>query len=137
MTTVKEIMKHHSFTLSPFDTVMFAAEYMKDHEVGLLVVAEEGEIIGIITDRDIVIRCIAKHKDPHVTKVKEIMTLPVIHCMEDDRLDSLIKKLKDVRVQRLPVLNHKMELIGIVSLKNLCAADFEKGGEVVSKMRSI
>lgn len=137
MKTVKEIMRHQTFTLSPHDTIMFTSERMKEHDVGVIVVAKEEKIVGIITDRDIVVRCIAKGKDPHSTKVEDIMTTPVVHCMEDDTLEGIVKKFNDAHVHRLPVLNHEMELCGIVSVRNLCAADFEKGGEVVSRIRAI
>lgn len=137
MKTVKEIMRHQTMTLAPTDTVTFAAERMKEHDIGVFVVASEGEIAGIITDRDIVIRCIARGLDPYATRVEDIMTTTVVHCMEDDTLDGIAKKLADEHVHRLPVLNHHMELIGLISIRNVCKADSEKGGEAVAKIRSM
>ncbi len=137
MTTVKEIMRHQTITLAPTDTITFAAERMKEHDIGVFVVAFEGEIAGIITDRDIVVRCIARGLDPYATRVEDIMTTTVVHCMEDDSVDGVAKKLADEHVHRLPVLNHHMELIGLVSIRNLCKVDCEAGGKAVSKIRSM
>lgn len=135
MTQVKDVMRHQTFTISPKITAFHAAETMKEHNVGVLIVALAEAIVGILTDRDIVIRCIAKGKDPRSTRVEEIMSSPVVHCMEDDTMDNIAKKLCDTHVHRLPVLNHTMKLCGLISVRNLCVVDKEKGGEVVSKIR--
>lgn len=135
MIQVKDVMRHQTFTLSRDMSVFHAAERMREHDVGVIVVALNEAIVGILTDRDIVIRCIAKGKDPRSTKVEEIMSSPVVHCMEDDTMDNIAKKLSDAHVHRLPVLNHSMKFCGLISVRNLCSADNAKGGAVVSKIR--
>ncbi|MBY0500509.1 MAG: CBS domain-containing protein [Alphaproteobacteria bacterium] len=135
MSKAKDIMRHQTFTLSPEDTVFQAAEKMKDKDVGIIVVGKEHEVMGILTDRDIVVRCVAKGKDPHETKVVDIMSSAVVHCMEDDSMENIAKKMIDEHIHRLPVLDQHMKLCGLVSVRNLCAKNHEKGGDVVSKIR--
>jgi len=135
MTQVKEIMHHQTHTVSPRETLLQVAEKMKEHETGVIVVAEGEKIVGIITDRDMVVRCLAHGKDYHRIRVEEAMSFPVVHCMEDDSIEGIAKKMGDARVHRLPVLDHGMKLCGIVSVYNLCVNDPAKGGEVVSKIR--
>ncbi len=136
MTQVKEIMRHDKFVLAPTDTLSRAAEKMKEHEVGVIMVEEEDKIMGIITDRDIVVRCLAQGKDPKTTKVKEAMSSPVVHCIEDDSTEGIAKRMVAEHVCRLPVLDHHLKLRGLVSVRDLCASDNAKGGEVVAKVRS-
>jgi CBS domain-containing protein len=135
MTQVKDIMRHEKFILTPTDTLVRAAEKMKEHEVGVILVEEGDKIVGIITDRDIVVRCLAKGKDPKTTKVKDAMSSPVVHCIEDDTADGIARRMAAEHVCRLPVLDHHMKLKGLVSVRDLCVLDNAKGGEVIAKMR--
>ena len=134
MTEAKDIMRHQKFTLSPQESLIQAAEKMKEHEVGVIVVAESDKIVGIITDRDIVIRCLAKGKDPKSTRVEEAMSSPVVHCIENDSTDNIAKRMAAERLHRLPVLDHHLKLCGLVSVGNLCVVDNAKGGEVIAKI---
>ena len=72
-----------------------------------------------------------------VLLIEEVMSSPVIHCMEDDTIDNIAKKLTDAHVHRLPVMTHEMKVCGLISVRNLCAADHEKGGDVVSNIRAV
>ncbi len=136
MKTARDIMRHQKLTVEAHDSVKLASDRMKEHDAGVIVVVEEGKVNGILTDRDIVIRCVAEGKDVQTTKVEDIMTSPVVHCMEDDTLVGIVKKINDTHVHRLPVLNHEMELCGLVSIRNVCAADAELGGEAVAMIRA-
>jgi len=135
MTQVKEIMKHEKLVLSPSDSLTDAATKMKEHAVGVIMVTEEDKIVGIITDRDIVVRCLAKGGDPKTTKVVEAMSSPVVHCIEDDSIEEIARRMKSEHVCRLPVLDHHMKLRGLVSVRDLCAVDNAKGGEVIANIR--
>jgi CBS domain-containing protein len=134
MTSAKEIMHHQKWILSPQETVAIAAEKMKEHNAGVIVVAEDDKLMGILTDRDIVIRCLAVGRDPKSTRVEKIMSSPVIHCMEDDPIENITKKMSNAQVHRLPVMDRHMKLCGLISLNNICAVNSEKGGEAVSQL---
>lgn len=134
MTSAKEIMHHQKWILSPQETVSIAAEKMKEHNAGVIVVIEENKLVGILTDRDIVIRCLAMGRDPKNTHIEKIMSSPVVHCMEDDTIENVTKKMSNAQVHRLPVMNHHMQLCGLISVNNICAVNSEKGGEAVSQL---
>ncbi|OJW53973.1 MAG: hypothetical protein BGO67_07865 [Alphaproteobacteria bacterium 41-28] len=135
MTQVKDIMRHENYVLSPSDSLTHAAAKMKEHAAGVVMVAEGDKIVGIITDRDIVVRCLAKGGDPKTTKVREAMSSPVIHCIEDDSMEEIARRMAAEQVCRLPVLDHHMKLRGLVSVRDLCGVDNARGGEVISKIR--
>jgi len=135
MTHVKEIMRHEKYILSPNETLNRAAEIMKEHNVGVIMVTEEDKIIGIITDRDIVVRCLAKGRDPKTTKIAEAMSSPVVHCIEGDSTEDIARRMASEHVSRLPVLDHHLQLRGLVSVRDLCIFDNAKGGEVIAKVR--
>jgi len=107
---------------------------MKEHKVGVIVVAEKDKIVGIITDRDIVVRCLAKGKDPKSMRVEEAMSSPVVHCIENDSMDGIARRMAAERLHRLPVLDHHLKLCGLVTVCNLCVVDNAKGGEVIAKI---
>lgn len=134
MTTAKEIMHHQQWILSPQETIIIAALKMKEHNVGVIVVAEESTLVGILTDRDIVTRCLALGKDPKITRIQNVMTFPVVHCMEDDSIESIVKKMSNAHVHRLPVLDRQMKLSGFISVNNICAVDSAKGAETISQL---
>ncbi|HUX79622.1 MAG TPA: CBS domain-containing protein [Alphaproteobacteria bacterium] len=135
MTQVKEIMRHDKFVIAPTDTLTRAAEKMKEHEIGVVIVADGERLVGMLTDRDIVVRGLAKGRDPNTTKAEEVMSSPVIHCIEDDSTDGIARRMAAERVSRLPVLDHHLKLRGLVSVRDLCVFDNAKGGEVIAKMR--
>ena len=134
MTTAKEIMHHQKLILSPQETISIAAAKMKEHNVGIIVVAEENKFLGVITDRDIVIRCLALGKDPKSTRIENVMTSPIVHCMEDDSIENVTKKMSNAHVHRLPVMDHHMKLCGFISVNNICTVNSAKGGEAVSQL---
>src|SRR5207245_8061164 len=75
-------------------------------------------LVGIITDRDIAIRCIAAGKGPE-TKVREAMTNEVLYCFDDEDTQHACQNMADIQVRRLPVMNRNKRLVGIVSLSDL------------------
>ena len=88
-------------------------------DVGSLPVCDNGQLVGVITDRDITIRAIAKGSDPAKTMVREIMTSEVLSCFEDDEVDEAAHIIQENQVRRIMVLNQANELVGIMSLGEL------------------
>lgn len=87
---------------------------------GYLPVAENDKLVGMITDRDIAIRAVAKGKGPD-SKVSEVMSKEVKYCYEDDEVENVLKDIGDIQVRRLPVMNQDKRLVGIASLSDLAA----------------
>ena len=104
-------------TTSGADTVLHAAQRMLSNDVGTLVVTDdEGTPSGIVTDRDIVLRCIAEERDPAKTRVRDVMTHDVHTVFEDTAVEAALETMADREVRRLIVVNDADRVVGIVSL---------------------
>ncbi|HZU42274.1 MAG TPA: CBS domain-containing protein [Terriglobales bacterium] len=127
---VREIMTKDVGTATLDSTVEDVTTMMKDDDVGAIPVLDDGELAGIVTDRDIVVRCIAEGKDPAETTVEDILT-EELHTIEPDAdVDEAARIMADRQIRRLPVVEEG-ELIGVVSLGDIAVkqGDTETAGE--------
>jgi CBS domain-containing protein len=108
--------------LSPDQTIREAASLMADVDVGSLPVQENDRLVGMITDRDIVIRAVAQGKSAD-TKVSEVMSKEMLYCFDTDEIDDVARNMGKAQVRRLPVVNSDKRLVGIVSLGDLARND--------------
>jgi CBS domain-containing protein len=119
--TVNSILKHKGgeiWSVSPDQSVYEAIDKMADKGVGALLVISEGELVGIISERDYARRVILKGRSSKDTQVKEIMTSPVIHVTPHQTLDDCMTIMTNRRVRHLPVMEDA-HLLGIVSIGDL------------------
>ena len=116
---INQVMSRQVRIASPEDTVQQAARYMAELDTGALPVGSEDRIIGMVTDRDIVVRGDAEGCDPTQTAVSEVMTQDVEVCYEDEEVEQVAHKMAELKVRRLPVLDRANHLVGIVSLGDL------------------
>src|SRR4029450_9701426 len=100
---VNEIMTHEVETVSPNETLQDAAKMMASRDAGALPVGENDQLIGMITDRDIAIRGIAKGKGPEA-KVRDVMTEEVKYCFDDQDVNEIARNMAEIQVRRLPVV---------------------------------
>jgi CBS domain-containing protein len=112
-------MTRHVECIQPSDSIMRAAERMRDLDVGALPVCQEDRLAGMITDRDITIRATAIGSDPNRTIVADVLTPELVYCFEDDQIAEAVQIMEDNKIRRLPVLNRDKRLVGIVSLGDL------------------
>jgi CBS domain-containing protein len=115
---VKDVMTTSVELASPTQTIRQAALLMGKNDCGVLPVADKDSLVGMITDRDIAIRAIAAGKGPK-TLVREIMSAEVLYCFEDQDLEEVSRNISDIKVRRLPVMNHDKRLVGILSLGDM------------------
>ena len=115
---VADVMTRDVCLANPDQPIGEVARLMSKLDIGALPVGKADRLVGMITDRDIVIRGVAQGKGPEA-KVREIMTKRVIHCLEEDDLDDVCKNMAGIQMRRLPVLNAEKRLVGIVSLADL------------------
>jgi len=108
--------------ISPDDTIAHAAQMMQDLDAGILPVAENDRLIGMISDRDIAIRAVGANKSSN-TPVRDVMSAEVMYCFEDDEVEAVSHNMADIKVRRLPVMTHQKRLVGIVSLGDLAVID--------------
>jgi len=123
---IRDVMTRDAKLTSPDDTLQHAAKMMKECDCGVLPVAEGDHLVGMITDRDIAVRCIAEGKGPDCT-VREAMTQEVKYCFEDEDVEHVCKNMEELQIRRLPVMNRDKRLVGIVSLGDLARKQPEAG----------
>ncbi len=99
-----------------------AAMKMRDGDFGMLPVQDNDRLVGMITDRDIAIRCVAEGRDSKNVHVGEVMTERVLYCFDDQSLDEVARNLGENQIRRLPVVNREKRLVGILSLCDLARA---------------
>jgi CBS domain-containing protein len=117
--TIKQIMTPNVEIISPDITVKDAAQKMKSLDVGVLPVGSQDDVIGMITDRDITIRCTASGKAPDQVKVSDCMTKEVKFCYEDASINDASKLMRENKIRRLIVLDKDKKVCGIISLGDL------------------
>jgi len=118
--TVKIVkrMRDDTITAPPHATVREVANLMKEHKVGCVIITQMEIPVGIITDRDIVVRVVAEGKSLD-TPVEEVMTKNVIVAHENDQIRDVIKIMREKAIRRLPVIDDNGNLSGIVTFDNI------------------
>lgn len=118
---VNELMTRDVTLIAPDRSIQDAARIMAELDVGALPVGDGDRLVGMISDRDIVIRAVYDGKGPE-TPVREAMSEGVRYCFEDEEVSHVVSNMGEQKIRRLPVLNRKKRLIGIVSLGDLATA---------------
>ena len=115
---IREAMTPNVVSVQPDDNLITAAQTMRENEIGDLLVLEGGELYGIVTDRDIVVRAIADGLDPQATAVKDIASTQVKVISPDADIDDALDIMREETVRRLPVVEDG-RVVGIISLGDL------------------
>jgi CBS domain-containing protein len=115
---ISDVMTREVATVGPDQTAREAATFMLNSDAGSIPVTEGDRLIGMITDRDIAVRGVAKGHGPD-TPVRDIMTSGIICARENDSVEDVASKMSEAQVRRLPVIDDSEKLIGIVSLGDL------------------
>lgn len=128
---IRDVMTTDVRTISPTATIREAAQTMAEIDAGVLPVANDDRLVGMITDRDIVIRAVAAGLDPD-TPVREAMSPEIKYCYEDDDVDDICENMADQQLRRMPVVDRDKNLVGIVSLSDLARqSDSDAAGEAL------
>ena len=118
-------------TTSPTENIRTAAQRMADHEVGTLVVVKGGgQAVGVLTDRDIALRCIAGRFDPGETSVGELMSTPVHTVDQHTPTEEAVARMADLGVRRLIVTSEDNRVVGILSLDDVLEQIVQQTGAV-------
>lgn len=130
---VREVMSKTPLYLPPTATLKEAATKMRDFDFGFIPVGEDDKLIGIVTDRDIAIRAVAKGLDPKLTRVKQILTKRILYCYEDEKLEKAAKSMEKQQVHRLIVLDRSKRMVGVITTGDVArkAHDGELTGEII------
>jgi CBS domain-containing protein len=124
MATVRDILSqkgNHIESIAPSATVFEAAVHMNDRKIGALLVLDQGRLVGIFTERDILRRVVAQRRDAAETLVEEVMTTEVACCQSDTTIDEARGVMKNRRIRHLPVVDAEEHLLALISIGDLNA----------------
>jgi CBS domain-containing protein len=131
----REIMTRSVKTAAPDTTVREAALMMRTEDVGAIPVVENGRLIGIVTDRDIVVRAVAEGKNAEA-KVGDVMTPEIFSVKENDFVFEAIRLMGDKQIRRIPVVSETGELAGIIAMADV-ALEMEDEHEIAETLEDI
>ncbi|MES2538692.1 MAG: CBS domain-containing protein [Pseudomonadota bacterium] len=136
MKTIAEVMTPDAVSIAPRDSVRRAAQLMSELNVGSLPVCDGKRLVGMITDRDIVVRAISAGLAPDDTRIEQVMSEDVHSCTAEQSVDDVLQQMGDLQIRRVPVIDAETEnLVGIVSLGDLAIrqkADIDEAFESIS-----
>jgi CBS domain-containing protein len=131
----REIMTRNVKTANREATLQDVAALMREGDMGAMPIVEDGKLVGIVTDRDIVVRAIADGKDVS-TKIGDVMTGEVFAVRENDFVFEAIRLMGDKQVRRVPIINDAGELAGIIAMADV-ALETEDQNEIAETLEEI
>lgn len=133
---LREIMTSDYHVIPHNATVQEAAKMMRDYDIGMLPVTENGKMIGAITDRDIAVRAVADGGDTGKIPVSKAMTSKLVYAFEDTDVSEAARLMEECRIRRLVVANQEEQPVGVVSLGDLAVrqGDQALSGEVLREV---
>ena len=130
MQTISQVMTPDIVIARPEHTIADAARMMAKADVGSLPVGDDDRLVGMLTDRDIVIRAVAKGMSAD-TPVREVMTAEIRYCYDDQDVTEVARNMAELGVRRLPVVNRDKRIVGFVALSNIAQADSDGAKETL------
>lgn len=118
---VKDICRRDVDTVSYGESALDVARRMRDRQVGSVIVVDDGRPVGIVTDRDLVMRVLAEGRDPRTTRVSEVMTPSPTTIVEDATLETATSYMRHGRFRRLPVVGGDGRVAGVIALDDVIA----------------
>lgn len=133
---LKDIMTPGVEVISPQATLQEAAQKMEQFDIGPLPICDGERLVGMLTDRDITVRAVAKGWDPRTTSVREAMSPELVYGLEEQDIQDAARLMEQYQIRRLPVVNRDKRLVGIVSLGDLAieGANQALAGEVLEQV---
>jgi CBS domain-containing protein len=128
--SIEELLNRNVETLPPSATCVDAARLMRSRNVGSVVVANDKEPVGVLTDRDLAVRVVAESRDPAKVQLDEVMSPYPIFLSVRRSLDEAIETMRDLGVRRLPVVNENGHLAGIISMDDILARIARQVGQL-------
>ena len=128
---VNELMSSKVEFTTPLSSTKEAARQMHDFHIGALPVIDDGELVGIITDRDICCKVTATGRDAGWTKVEEVMVKDVTTCFDDQNVGDAANIMIDSHIRRLAVLDHDNSMVGFLSVDDLARSSHDLASSVL------
>lgn len=134
---VSELMSNHVEAIAPDKNIRQASRKMSELNIGSLPVINNGELVGIVTDRDIACFAVAMGRDPSSTPIEKVMTTEVATCHDDDDITEAAQLMEQMHIRRLAVLDHDDRLAGLFSVDDLARGSHELAGAVLEAAEAI
>ena len=129
---IRDIMTSNVRCITPETSLKEAAKLMSDLDVGALPICDHDRLAGMLTDRDIAVKGVARGCDPEKTQARDAMTGGIVFIYDDQEVGEAARLFETKQIRRLPVLNRKKRMVGIVSLGDLAVNASETlGGEAL------
>ena len=133
--TIRELMTEGPRTATPDDDVATVARWMRDEDAGALPVVEGERLVGMLTDRDVVVRVVAEGRDPASTRVGEVASRRLVTIDPQQGADEALRLMAQHQVRRLPVVEEDGKLVGVVAQADMAReADPTSVGEAVDRI---
>lgn len=113
------------------------ARRMRDENIGSIPVGQDERLAGMVTDRDIVVRCVAEQRDPAAVTAGDIMSSDPVWCYDDAELNEAARLMEERRVRRVPVINRENRLVGMLSVGDITRASTELAGEALRELSAV
>jgi CBS domain-containing protein len=123
--------------MTPPDTVVLAAQAMDELNVGVIPVCDGEKLVGMVTDRDIVVRGVAQDCDNKSTRLADVMSRNVRWAREDEDVEQVLDEMAKAQIRRLPVVDNSQRLVGIISLGDVADKDSEDQDKVAASLGNI
>ena len=118
--------------IRPSETVMAAVHKLAKHDRGSIMVCnDEGKLLGVISERDIVRKCLTSGKDLDKTKIRDIMTIKVVVAKPEDDLSYAISAMKEAKIRHIPIIDAQEKAIGMISMRDLLGVQLEESNTTV------
>ena len=132
MMNIREAMHPKADWASHDMPVSEVAKMMADEDIGAVPVGKDDRLVGMVTDRDIVVRVVAAKRDPERTRAEDVMTPGIVYCTTTESMEDAIHLMEQKRIRRLPVLDENRRMVGILGLGDVAhAAGQSLAGELV------
>ena len=132
---IREVMSSPVHSMKPDDSIFEAARFMAAGDIGALPIVDDDEVVGMLTDRDIVVRAVASGRDLD-DEIATVMSHEVVTCRVDEELDDVLQRMADLQVRRLPVCDEAGAPVGIVTVGDIARMD-QDGDEVAEALSEI
>lgn len=131
---VQEIMTKVVAVLPPEAHLSQVARVMRDYDIGSVPIADEDRLVGMVTDRDIVVRAVADGSALNGVRARDVMSPQVLFCYEDQDVEEALEVMGERQVRRLPVLDAERQLVGVVSLGDVSQSVAQKAAGALKEI---
>jgi len=132
---IQDVMTADVSFVRPDTPILEIARKMRDGDIGATPVVEDERLVGMVTDRDVVVRVIAEGGDVRIKTARDAMSPRILYCFADDSVEAVLDNMGDQQIRRLPVVDRQKRLVGVVSLGDLALSGKRKAaGEALQEI---